>query len=289
MLDSSENVHKERRSIFMISIPGLNDWASDVERMSGNIFHQNTNEQDESSTNGVKRSLEEDTDMDISESNTVSQSSNKKSTSEIEKKSDRNPNLSKEFFLNSPISDRPSKACVVRFYDDVSDLALNDVLEVIGFISMDPLLCGSNQPANEFDNFDEVCAKNPPPSLIPRIHVIAHKKLTHLNPILHDGQGIKFTDQLMKEAAKDVRIMLTQCLMGDTVAANYLFCHLVSTVYVRSDETLGQYSVNLTNFPSSLLPNYTKQLYEVLELILPASHYFPVTLDNLNNTEFIPT
>lgn len=270
----------------MVSIPGLNEWAVDIDKKSGVAGNPQQNEGDTVETGGVKRPLEEDSEMETSEPGDVV---SKKPPTEKADDSARKPNLSKEFFLNSPIADRPSKASLVKFYEDVADLALNDVVEVVGFISMDPLLCGSNQAPSEFDNFDEVCASNPPPSLIPRIHAVTHRKLTHLNPLLHEGIDNELTDQLKEEAAKDIRLILTQCLMGDTIAADYLFCHLISTVYVRGDETLGQYSINLTNFPASVLPDYTKRFYEILELLLPASHYLPVTLENLNNTEFIPT
>lgn len=89
--------------------------------------------------------------------------------------------LSKEYQLNSPIADRPSNACLIKFYDDTAKLALNDVIDVVGFVSIDPSLCGSNQKQDEFENFDEICAMNPPPSLIPRIHAITYRRLAHLD------------------------------------------------------------------------------------------------------------
>lgn len=270
--------------MFMVSIPGLNEWAVEIEKRSEDSIPNNGNSVEPSS--GVKRPLDENEEaMELDTTNT---NSAKKPINDSTQPKSEQKGLSKEFLLNSPIADRPSKAFLVKFYEDSSDLSLNDVIEVVGFISLDPSLCGSNQKPNEFENFDEVCAMNPPPSLIPRIHAITFRPLKHLNPIVH-GCSALLNLPNREEVLKDLRIILSQCLLGDTLAADYLLCHLISTVYVRGEETLGQFSINLMNFPSEILPNYTKQLYEIIELLLPASHYFPVTLDNLNDTDFIPS
>lgn len=288
VFDAEANVHKERRTIFVVSIPGLNDWAVDLEKGSAN--QEEPIQPETVQLTGVKRSLDaEETADDAVAMDTDESQANKKHASEVKGNEPESRGLSKEYQLNSPIADRPSNACLVKLYDAPADLELNQVIDVIGFVSIDPSLCGSHHKADEFENFDEVCAMNPPPSLIPRIHAITYRSLEHLNPLLHDGRTLSLTEQSKNEIYLDLRKVLTQCLFGDSVAADYLFCHLVSTVYVRSEETLGQFSMNITNFPANILPDYTKQLYEIIELILPASHYFPVTLDNLNTTEFIPT
>lgn len=289
VLDSDANVHKERRTIFVVSVPGLNDWAVDLEKVSAGEMAIAQPELNESK--GVKRTLDTDETagqtvaMDIDESQL-----NKKQAKNIDDTGAQPKGLSREYQLNSPIAERPSTACMIRFYDDATNLTLNQVIDVVGFLSIDPSLCGSNCKPNEFENFDEICAMNPPPSLIPRIHAITYRSMTHLNPLLHDGHTLSLTEYNKNEIYADLRKLFTQCLLGDDVAADYLFCHLMSTVYIRCDEeTLGQFSVNIMNFPASILPDYTRQLYEIIELIMPASHYLPVTVDNLNNTEFIPT
>lgn len=271
----------------MVSVPALNDWAVELEiplQHQGESGHGKLG----SDSLGVKRPIDAvATDGETEAMETDESQTNKKPARDAT--AVQAGGLSKEYQLNSPIADRPGNACIVKFYNDGEKLKLNEVIDVVGFISMDPSLCGSNLKSDEIDNFDEVCAMNPPPSLIPRIHAITYRPLTHLNPLLHDGRTLSLTELNKNEIVHDLRKVLTQCLLGDSIAADYLFCHLVSTVYVRSEETLGQFSMNITNLPNSILPGYTKQLYEIIELILPASHYFPVTLDNLNSTEFIPT
>lgn len=296
MYDALENVHAERRPIFMVAIPGLNQWAVDIEKEHSSADGMDI-EMNNVPSKGLKRPLDESEQpatesdhMDVDVDNFRAKKLNQSGT-ELEPKSNtNNSNLSREYLLNSPIVDRPTNACLLKFYDDAAKVSLNDVLDVVGFVSLDANLCGSNREPGEFENFDEICAMNPPPSLIPRIHVISHRALAHTNPLLHDNRhnGDALSDQTKLDCFRDLRTALTQCLFGDEIAADYLFCHLVSTVYVRSDETLGQFSLNITHFPENI-QNYTKQLYEIIESLLPATHYFPITVENLNNTEFVPT
>lgn len=296
MFDSAENVHAERRAIFMVSIPGLNDWAVDIEKESSTNDSMDV-EMDATPSNGLKRPLDDEpngnaTDqMEVDPKNVNSKKLCQSKSESEQNVNTNNTNLSREYLLNSPIVDRPSNACLLKFYDDAPKMSLNDVLDVIGFVSLDASLCGSNRQPSDFENFDEICAMNPPPSLIPRIHVVSYRSLSHSNPLLYDNRhnGTALSDQVKLDCFRDLRTALTQCLYGDEIAADYLFCHLVSTVYVRGDETLGQFSLNLTNFPTGNLPTYTKQLYEIIESCVPASHYFPITIDNLNSTEFVPT
>lgn len=280
-------MHKERRAIFAVSIPGLNDWAVELERQTVNLVE--TTQPDAFASVGVKRSLDaEESPRDVVVMDTDESQANKKHATDAKGTEPEAKGLSKEYQLNSPIVDRPSNACIIKFYDN-ANLTLNQVIDVVGFVSIDPSLCASNQKSEDIGDFAEMCAMNPPPSLIPRLHAITYRPLVHLNPLLHDGRTLPLTEQEKSAISDDLRKVLTQCLLGDSMAADYLFCHLISTVYVRSEETLGQFSMNITNFPASILPDYIKYLYEIIELILPASHYFPITLDNLNTTEFIPT
>lgn len=280
----------------MVSIPGLNDWAVDIEKDHSSDGSMDI-EMDNVQSQGLKRSLDDDSNGNNTDQMEVDMKmvQNKKpnqTTTEPQANSNANKtNLSREYLLNSPIVDRPCNACLVKFYDDAPRVSLNDVLDVIGFVSLDASLCGSNRQANDFESFDEICAMNPPPSLIPRIHVVSYRSIIHTNPLLHDNRhnGKALSDQEKLNCFRDLRTVLVQCLYGDEIAADYLFCHLISTVYVRSDETLGQFSLNITNLPHGNLQTYTKQLYEIIESLVPASHYFPITIDNLNSTEFTPT
>lgn len=177
-------------------------------------------------------------------------------------------------------------------YSDFDKLVLNTVVDIVGFLSVDAVLDGTNHEIYEFEEMTEIQAANPPPSLIPRIHAILIEPAQHSNPLVPQTtlDGITgFDDHSCLELFKDIQLVLTQCLFGDTIAAEYLMAHLISTVYVRSDlESLGQFSLNISNIPSEAISTYTKLLYEIIEMILPVSHFFPMTLENLNLLQFCP-
>lgn len=84
-------------------------------------------------------------------------------------------------------------------YEDQDDsapnktLLLNDAVEFIGILSMDPQMAQYTFSENsagggpsEIENFDkkELIARNPPPSLVPRLHVLHYEKLVSGNPLL---------------------------------------------------------------------------------------------------------
>lgn len=272
----------------MVSVPALNDWASGLE---AERFPKSEHmEVSDDAPKADNTSEEKATETAMETENETPQSKKVKTSNDT---SSNNSCLSSEYLLNSPIAERPSSACLAKFYEDKSNFSLNDVVEVVGFVSLGANLCGSKREPDEFESFNEVCAMNPPPSLIPRIHVISYRSLRHLNPMLYDNDSSSNcatqNDQQKLDSLKYMRKVLAQCLFGDEIAADYLLCHMISTVYVRGDETLGQFSLNLTNVPIESQSSYIKQLYEIIELCLPASHYFPVTVDNLNTINFVPT
>lgn len=110
-LESSQNSHAERRSIFVVTIPGLNDWALDAER-EVNKIRDCVSMGEGAVASSQKRPLEDEEAMESekrSPTKTVGTTSNG-TTQESVKPSV----LSREYLLNSPIADRPSKACIVK-------------------------------------------------------------------------------------------------------------------------------------------------------------------------------
>ena len=81
--------------------------------------------------------------------------------------------------------------------------------------------------------------------------------------------------------------MLTKLLLGDSLAADYLICHLVSRVYHRRDVLcLGKFSLNLFNLPTA--GNFTKRLATIFQLLTTKSHYLPMSVDLFNKGSFVP-
>lgn len=71
-------------------------------------------------------------------------------------------------------------------YDSDSTLVLNDVIEVVGFLSVDPTLSAATvSSTEEIGKDEETHLHNQPWSLVPRLHAVSVRKLHHNNPLLH--------------------------------------------------------------------------------------------------------
>lgn len=160
-------------------------------------------------------------------------------------------------------------------------------MEVVGFLSTD-----FEAPITAADEFEdeqmEKIAANPPASLVTRIHAVHIKELEHNNPLLH-GESNPGQDLDVALLCQDLLKVLTQSLLGDELAAKYLLCHLVSSIYIRVGmDALGKFTVNLSNIPKEVLPWYPKELYEIIEMLVPVSHYQAMTIDGFNTLQFVP-
>lgn len=144
--------------------------------------------------------------------------------------STQNPNqttVSVNHILNHPLPGSSGKVCHLKIYKDPETLKLNDLCEFVGFLSLDPILSHESYHNGEFDNPMEVQTHNPPPSLVPRIHCVTWKKLAHNNPLV---EGQTFSQEKMKFLKGELLVVLTQILLGDKLAAEYLLYHLISSV-----------------------------------------------------------
>ena len=70
----------------------------------------------------------------------------------------------------------------------------------------------------------------------------------------------------MKESRAILKEMLSAVLLGDAVAAEYLICHLISKIYIRSADmlTLGKFTLNLHGLPTT--ENYSKRLATLIQV-----------------------
>jgi hypothetical protein len=173
----------------------------------------------------MKRPLE-DMETDEAESQVVEQSNseNKRQCRQIPKPEASNV-VSQEHLLNFPIPDSSGKVCHLKVYKNADLLKLNSVWEFVGFLSVDPIL--ANHDVDEEMNDVEFQTHNPPPSLVPRIHCVSFRTLTHSNPLV---TADKMSPDRMKIVQKELLIVLTQLMLGDEVAAEYLIYHLISEV-----------------------------------------------------------
>lgn len=101
-------------------------------------------------------------------------------------------------------------------------LKLNQIIEIIGFISLNPFL-NNIVHSDETMTEAEITVHHPPASLVPRLHAI---KII---------QSIKqdIVPEVMSKAElirNDLHLILSELLFGDHLAADYLICHLLSSV-----------------------------------------------------------
>ena len=192
--------------------------------------------------------------------------------------------------LNLPIPGSSGKAAILNSYDPEISFSLNDTFEFIGIVSLDPSLASFPTDASMFhlglapDHF----ANSLPSSQVPRIHVLKQQKIVHSNPLLpmELSQANYNLDEASQCSAK-LHAILTKALMGDSLAADYLICHLVARIYSRQDVlTLGKFSLNLIGVP--LVENYTKKLTALLQLLMSKSHYLALNVENFNKSSFLP-
>ncbi|XP_049858770.1 mini-chromosome maintenance complex-binding protein-like isoform X2 [Schistocerca gregaria] len=165
-------------------------------------------------------------------------------------------------------------ACLIKIYEKQSaTFSLNDVIEVAGFIGFD----SSNDDTNEGTDVRS--------DII--IHALAVRGLKHCNPLL---PPVINTDELFA-SAEAVRIdlleILKEFLLGDRLAAEYILCHLISTVYARNTLlTLGSLAVNISGVPQGI--QLSSKLNNLLKQLVTKIHLLSMTLENLNAGSLIP-
>ncbi|XP_064924701.1 mini-chromosome maintenance complex-binding protein [Columba livia] len=191
----------------------------------------------------------------------------------------------------------------IRVYESWDSFKVNDVLEVYGILSVDPVLSIVNSderdsstldPVESMDTTEEQRVHSPPASLVPRIHVILAQKLQHINPLLpaclNEEESKTFVSNFMSELSPvraELLGFLTHALLGDSLAAEYLILHLISTVYARRDVLpLGKFTVNLSGCPRNSI--FTEHIYRIIQQLVPASYRLQMTIENMNQSRFIP-
>ncbi|KAF6208897.1 hypothetical protein GE061_014639 [Apolygus lucorum] len=248
LLDEETSVSSERRPYYCVSVPGLNSWARLTSK--GKRERPMTVE-----TSSVKRPAD---DMDVDDESPVSAGESNKRICAAKSPGESSGSVTN---LNCPIPSGCDAACVVHIYDVDDNFKVNDVLDVVGFV----YVSGADQ-----DDVDI------PPSLAPRLHAVAVRR----NP------SMTINVDVSPSVRSDLHLALAQLLLGDHLAADYLICHLISNVYNRRDVVLGKFSLNLCNVP--LDPLYTSGLYDILASLVPRSHFFPMSLHNMNTTDLVP-
>ncbi|KAH8409904.1 hypothetical protein KR009_000824 [Drosophila setifemur] len=291
------NVHGERRTLFVVSLPGQNDWSRQHEIQCSPQIELVPRQVRSPISIALKRNLEDHDAMDVDGANDSSLKRQCLKELKLEGSSpaaSTSSTLGSEYLLNSPLPSRPSMACMVKVYEDFDFYQLNTLVDFVGFLSVDPSLDAANINVEEHESVSEIQAAHPSPFLIPRLHAFGVQMLSHANPLLDESlcqpsETSEETNPSTLTVHKDIRMLLKLCLFDDDLASEYMLSHLISTVYSRSEmQSIGKFALNICNIPKESLLQYTTKLYQVLEMLLPASHYLPMTLDNMNTSSFAP-
>ncbi|XP_078040567.1 mini-chromosome maintenance complex-binding protein isoform X2 [Augochlora pura] len=279
LFNSEKNSSAERHTCVIISTPGLNEWVKEKYKKP---YYENSN-----TATSFKRSFEQNDyeSMDCSEpvckKDKISLDERSKKMDTVEHNENRQTLVSKEYLLNLPIPVDDGIACIVKIYEDAA-MKLNQIIEVIGFVSLDPLLSTCN--IDETMTEAEMNVHHPPTSLVPRLHAV---KL--IQPVEEEIERAPDIISKAKLIRSNLHLVLSQLLFGDHLAADYLICHLLSSIYMRRDYfCLGTYPLNLTHFSVSKYNTFAKDLYRFLTMFVEKSHLLEITLENLNDLALSP-
>ncbi|XP_033756608.1 mini-chromosome maintenance complex-binding protein-like isoform X2 [Pecten maximus] len=314
-MESANNKTMDRQTLYGVPIPGESAWvkAGYTER-TGVKVHPSTSytpvrckrslEEDGSEVNSQNEAMEtsESVKAATMETTEESSSSENKRTCVSDRPVENSPALPD---LNFPLPEEKGVSCLIKVYDDIDAFCVNDLVEFVGVLSVDPSL--AQFEAEDHGSQGRVCtdgfqvsaeeknAHAPPPSLVPRLHAVFGTKLTHINPLLapSTAQEDGFKEVLSRlqgeitALRQQIMATLEHILFGDKLAAEYFLCHLLSSVYARADVMpLGKFCLNLTCCPTT--PEYSALLHRFLASIVTKSHILPITIENMNKVRMCP-
>jgi len=296
VMDVGDSVLRERQCLYCVSPPGESGWVTDgfrrlvspevapgpsgTQSLTMKRSHDNDNNLIENNDNAME--MDTVTVTGGTENNKKQKSNEKVEVPTIpanESVSKNNVDIKNK--LNLPLPSANGKACIVKLYNlRDGDIKLHDLVEFIGVISLDPAIAAND---NDDDEMMSSTPSLPPPSLVPRLHVLSFKQLKHNNPLVP-----QLTMSPIQEVARvELHTLLTTCLLGDRLAADYLLLHLISRVYMRKDVlVLGKLSLNLHNMTSH--EDWPRRVSTILSMLTTNSHHLSLSRKTLDNTHFAP-
>ncbi|KAL6326425.1 hypothetical protein AAG906_008287 [Vitis piasezkii] len=282
----------ERRLLYCVPVPGQNSWVEPSSEAVINCYRNGTSQQRE------KRQRDDNTatdpmDLHVSDDEFQGSSSNKKlREGELPFESSKAQDFVSESACSSvsmvPTFDKDSLPCLVKIYDSPeSDLKLNDVFEFVGVFTFDPELVVKDDTDEFSDLCDDVLA-NLPPSKVPRLHCLIHRKLA-VHDFISNSPVMEVKPHLVKQIRESLLGHLTAVLGNDGLAAHFMLLHLLSRVNGRVDTlAVGKLSLNLTCFNKESVSVFGNQLTLAIMNLLPFTHRIPLTVDYLNSASLAP-
>jgi hypothetical protein len=320
----SSNVILDRYVYYAISVPGVNEWVQEcwldqARQAEPSLTFKVPADSPDKST--AKRfadlTVAEESQSSNPSSSTDPQASAKKqkveTTSDDSKATNGDQNSKSETEGPTTIDScypiaaakYTNRPCIVKVYDDQDpDVKLNDLIEVIGIIEFEDVSSLKSESTTEDstttnEELQQMLKNlelesedyfNYPYSLVPRLHALTVTHVTQLNPLpaFHLPSDANKVNQLKVE----LHGILTQALFGDSIAAEYFICWLISTVYSRKDVlAIGNFPINLSKIPGSdvkQIQSFVRQLYALVQRLCSHSHLLPLSIRSLNENVFTP-
>eukprot|EP00092_Neocalanus_flemingeri_P023416 GFUD01025387.1.p1 GENE.GFUD01025387.1~~GFUD01025387.1.p1 ORF type:complete len:665 (+),score=258.42 GFUD01025387.1:184-1995(+) len=282
--DGGQCETRDRLALYCVSPPGEAAWVVDQYRRLGGSVAGTSGTR----TNNLKRSLEgEAGEMEVENEAVVetvpgfaAEQNKKLKAGDVDAPGQAPGGDRQQPGLNLPLPGTTGRASIIKLYDvKDGEIKLNDLIEVVGIVSLDPTMA-----ATEGEDEMGHAPSLPPPSLVPRLHVLSYTHLHHNNPLL---PSLSPLPPLQQVARVELLTILTTCMLGDRLAAEYLLLHLISKVYLRKDVlVLGKLSLNLHNMTSH--EEWPRRLATLLSLLTTNSHYLPLTRATLDTSSFTP-
>jgi hypothetical protein len=198
--------------------------------------------------------------------------------------------------LNHPLPGEQGPAVLIKLYDGTAVPKLNEIIEVLGIYEADPnagVASDADFSDNRFGWEEEIRSHHPPASVIPRLHGLAVRQLSHNNPLVPAPTPTAVAEQV-RAAAPALKQQLREWLAAATGAtplvAEYVILHLLSKVSKRLDGNsmvLGKLTLNVFGFSPATSASM-KALTGVLEALLTKIHVLPMSLGVLNTATLLP-
>ncbi|XKL60298.1 hypothetical protein PGB90_001314 [Kerria lacca] len=278
--DSIEKTYKEKYIMHCVEVPGLNSWTKEfkyVNEQSCLLFKDGKRKTDDRQCMNLDMDSK---DLELKNCNKKlfvgNATQNHVNTEYNYTLTDACLNNDAPPSLSYVMKDVHTVILNMYDYEDCS-LKVNDLIEAIGFLNF-------NLSCENSDEEEIVYLTH-----LPTVHVIYFISNTSVFDNI-----LKLHKEYIFENAGNLRddlwLILTDILMGDTLAADYLLCHLISTIYSHKDTfALGKFSLNLSNIPTKFEEvGYVSSLYTILTHLVEKSLYIPITIPYLNNTVMIP-
>ncbi|XP_050528406.1 mini-chromosome maintenance complex-binding protein [Daktulosphaira vitifoliae] len=195
-------------------------------------------------------------------------------------KSQLEGNFPKRFCFDPSFQNNKKEVIVFVYPEDTDSnfLKVNHIIDIVGFLDLRSLQYGKDEYQEKSHDLEEQYC----------IHALHIK----FQPISIFCKNQISNESIWKEASSihnELKLILTQALLGDSLAADYLIFNLISTIYNRQNNQVpGKFSLNIHGIPKNAGNNYINKLYSLISLLVEKSEYLSITIQNMNNINMIP-